>query len=74
MMAEYRHAKGIKASKLKLFLSPLALLLRGVIFRLGFLDGWQGICFHLVMANYAMQKELFLFDFENSSSKMPDPS
>lgn len=73
MMADYRHAKGIKASKLKLFLSPLALLLRGIIFRLGFLDGWQGVCFHLVMANYAMQKELFLFDLEDSSRRISGP-
>lgn len=69
MMAEYRHSKGIKASKIKLFLSPMALLLRGIVFRLGFLDGWQGICYHLVTANYALQKELFLFDLEKSISK-----
>ena len=74
MMAEYRHWEGVKASIPKLFLSPLALFVRGMLFRLGFLDGWQGLCFHLVMANYAMQKELFLFDLEQSDSGNPDPT
>ena len=62
MMAEYRFAKGAKPSILKLLTSPLSLLIRGLVFRLGFLDGWQGIVFHLVMAFYSLQKELFLFD------------
>ena len=66
MMAEYRFEKGAKPSIVKLFISPCALLLRGLILRLGFLDGWQGITFHLIMAFYSMQKELYLFDFINA--------
>ncbi len=62
MMAEHRYATGAKPSRLKLLTSPTALLIRGLVFRLGFLDGWQGVVYHLVTAFYSMQKELYLFD------------
>lgn len=68
MMAEHRFHKGEKPRLSKLFLSPAALLFRGLFLRLGFLDGWQGLVFHLIMAFYSFQKELFLFDLYKSKN------
>ena len=68
MMAEYRFKNNEKPRLTKLFLSPAALLIRGMIFRLGFIDGWQGLAFHIIMAFYSFQKELFLFDLYKSDS------
>lgn len=62
MMAQHRFQNGEKPRLAKLFLSPASLFIRGMVFRLGFLDGWQGLAFHLIMAFYSLQKELFLFD------------
>ncbi|HWS40463.1 MAG TPA: glycosyltransferase family 2 protein [Arenimonas sp.] len=69
MMAEYRYTNGAKPSILKLLASPLSLLIRGLIFKLGLLDGWQGVVYHFIMAFYSMQKELYLFDLHKSSWK-----
>lgn len=69
MMAEHRYSIGAKPSRLKLLTSPIALLIRGLVLRLGFLDSWQGIVFHLVMAFYSMQKELYLFDLYELNKK-----
>ncbi len=60
MMAEHEYARGKRASLLKLVLSPAWRFWRGYIFRLGFLDGWQGLVYAYVRANYVRQKSIML--------------
>ncbi|MET0582001.1 MAG: glycosyltransferase family 2 protein [Pseudoxanthomonas sp.] len=60
MMAEYDHARGKRASLLKLVLSPAWRFWRGYVFRFGFLDGWQGLVYAYVRANYVRQKTIML--------------
>ena len=60
MMAEHEHARGKRPSLFKLVLSPAWRFWRGYIFRLGFLDGWQGLVYAYVRANYVRQKSIML--------------
>jgi glycosyltransferase involved in cell wall biosynthesis len=60
MMAEYEYARGKRASSLKLVFSPAWRFWRGYFLRLGFLDGWQGLVYAYVRANYVRQKSLML--------------
>ena len=60
MMAEYDHARGKQASVLKLILAPGWRFWRGYVLRLGFLDGWQGLVYAYVRANYVRQKSIML--------------
>jgi glycosyltransferase involved in cell wall biosynthesis len=60
MMAEHEHARGKRASMLKLVLSPAWRFWRGYVLRLGFLDGWQGLVYAYVRANYVRQKSIML--------------
>ena len=60
MMAEHEHARGKRASLLKLVLSPAWRFWRGYVLRRGFLDGWQGLVYAYVRANYVRQKSIML--------------
>ena len=60
MMAEHEHARGKRPSLFKLVLSPAWRFWRGYVFRLGFLDGWQGLVYAYVRANYVRQKSIML--------------
>ena len=42
-------------------LNPLWRFVRGYLLRLGFLDGWRGLVFALIEANYVRRKYLGLF-------------
>jgi glycosyltransferase involved in cell wall biosynthesis len=61
MMAEYEFSRGKRASLAKLILSPAWRFWRGYVFRLGFLDGWHGLVYAYVRANYVRQKTIMLW-------------
>lgn len=61
MMAEHEFARGKRASLAKLILSPAWRFWRGYVFRGGFLDGWHGLVYAYVRANYVRQKTIMLW-------------
>ena len=64
MMAEYEFSRGKRASLGKLIFSPAWRFWRGYVFRLGFLDGWHGLVYAYVRANYVRQKTIMLWLLE----------
>lgn len=64
MMAEHEFARGKRASLGKLVLSPAWRFWRGYVFRLGFLEGWHGLVYAYVRANYVRQKTIMLWMLE----------
>jgi glycosyltransferase involved in cell wall biosynthesis len=61
MMAEYDFARGKRATLAKLVLSPAWRFWRGYLLRGGFLDGWHGLVYAYVRANYVRQKTIMLW-------------
>lgn len=61
MMAEYEFARGKRATLGKLILAPAWRFWRGYVFRLGFLEGWHGLVYAYVRANYVRQKTIMLW-------------
>lgn len=61
MMAQDEFARGKRASWAKLVVSPAWRFWRGYVFRLGFLDGWRGLVYAYVRANYVRQKAIMLW-------------
>lgn len=68
MMAEHEFARGKRASLAKLIVSPAWRFWRGYLFRLGFLDGWHGLVYAYVRANYVRQKTIMLWLLQNGRS------
>lgn len=64
MMAEHMHAKGRRASLLNMAVNPAWRFFRGYVLRLGFLDGWRGLVYAYVRANYVRQKFIMLWLIE----------
>ena len=64
MMAEYEFSRGKRASLGKLILSPAWRFWRGYVLRFGFLDGWHGLVYAYVRANYVRQKTIMLWMLE----------
>lgn len=64
LMAEHMHARGRRARLVNILFNPFWRFLRGYLLRLGFLDGWRGLVFAYVEANYVRQKfiKLWLLD------------
>jgi len=64
MMAEHMHAKGRRASLFNILFNPFWRFFRGYVLRAGFLDGWRGLIYAYVKANYVRQKfiKLWLLD------------
>ena len=60
MMAEHEFARGKRASWSKLVLAPAWRFWRGYVLRAGFLDGWRGLVYAYVRANYVPQKAIML--------------
>jgi len=56
MMAEHQHGAGKRAHLHNLVLNPFWRFLRGYVLRGGFLDGWRGLVYAYVEANYVRQK------------------
>lgn len=58
LMAQHLHARGRRASLAAIVLSPAWRFLRGYVLRAGFLDGWRGLVFALVEADYVRRKAI----------------
>ena len=61
LMARSLYARGKRCGLLKVLVNPQWRFLRGYFIRLGFLDGWRGLVFALVEANYVRRKYLGLY-------------
>ncbi len=67
LMAEHLHAQGKRAHLFNIVLNPLWRFLRGYILRAGFLDGWRGLVYAYVEANYVRQKFIKLWLLERDA-------
>ncbi|HUH90664.1 MAG TPA: glycosyltransferase family 2 protein [Lysobacter sp.] len=65
MMAEHDFTRGKRASLAKLVLSPAWRFWRGYLLRGGFRDGWHGLVYAYVRANYVRQKTIMLWLLQN---------
>ncbi len=61
LMADHMHAHGRRAHVLNILLNPFWRFVRGFVFRGGFLDGWRGLVYAYVEANYVRQKFIMLW-------------
>jgi glycosyltransferase involved in cell wall biosynthesis len=61
MMAEHMHANGRKASLVNIVVNPFWRFVRGYVLRGGFRDGWRGLIYAYVKANYVRQKFIKLW-------------
>jgi glycosyltransferase involved in cell wall biosynthesis len=61
LMARALYARGKRCGLLKVLANPQWRFFRGYVIRLGFLDGWRGLVFALVEANYVRRKYLALY-------------
>lgn len=61
LMARALYARGKRCGLPKVLFNPQWRFFRGYVLRLGFLDGWRGLVFHLVEANYVRRKYLGLY-------------
>ena len=61
MMAEHEYARGRRATVAKLVLAPAWRFWRGYLLRGGFRDGWHGLVYAYVRANYVRQKTIMLW-------------
>lgn len=68
MMAEHDFARGKRATLAKLVLSPAWRFWRGYVLRAGFLDGWHGLVYAYVRANYVRQKTVMLWMLQNGAA------
>lgn len=64
LMAADMHARGRRAHVWNLLLNPFWRFLRGYVLRAGFLDGWRGLVYAWVEANYVSQKFVMLWLLE----------
>ncbi len=64
MMATHEFGRGKRASLAKLVLAPAWRFWRGFVLRGGFLDGWHGLVYAYVRANYVRQKTVMLWLLE----------
>jgi glycosyltransferase involved in cell wall biosynthesis len=61
LMAEALYKRGKRGGLAKALINPQWRFFRGYVLRLGFLDGWRGLVFALVEANYVRRKYLGLY-------------
>ena len=61
MMAAHMHAAGRRARIASILLNPAWRFLRGYVLRGGFRDGWRGLVYASVEANYVRQKFIRLW-------------
>ncbi len=73
MMAEHEFARGKRATLGKLVLAPAWRFWRGFLFRGGFRDGWHGLVYAYVRANYVRQKTIMLWMLGNGQA-VADPA
>jgi glycosyltransferase involved in cell wall biosynthesis len=61
LMASALYGSGQRCGLGKVLLNPQWRFVRGYVLRLGFLDGWRGLVFALIEANYVRRKYLQLY-------------
>jgi glycosyltransferase involved in cell wall biosynthesis len=61
LMAQALYARGRRCGLAPVLLNPQWRFVRGYLLRLGFLDGWRGLVFALIEANYVRRKYLGLY-------------
>ena len=61
LMARALYDSGKRCGLGKVLLNPQWRFVRGYVLRLGFLDGWRGLVFALIEANYVRRKYLELY-------------
>lgn len=61
LMAEHMHAQGRTARIANIVFNPVWRFVRGYVLRRGFLDGWRGLVYAYVEANYVRQKFIKLW-------------
>jgi glycosyltransferase involved in cell wall biosynthesis len=61
LMARALFKSGKRCGLAKVLINPQWRFVRGYILRLGFLDGWRGLVFALIEANYVRRKYLQLY-------------
>ncbi|HKT71484.1 MAG TPA: glycosyltransferase family 2 protein [Steroidobacteraceae bacterium] len=61
LMARSLYARGQRCGLLKVLVNPQWRFFRGYCLRRGFLDGWRGLVFALIEANYVRRKYLQLY-------------
>ena len=61
LMGEQMHAHGQRGRLSKLLFNPFWRFVRGYVLRLGCLDGWRGLVWSLIEADYVRQKYLHLW-------------
>lgn len=74
MMATHEFARGKRASLAKLVLAPAWRFWRGFVLRGGFLDGWHGLVYAYVRANYVRQKTLMLWLLQRGQPLVDPPA
>ncbi|MCW4456445.1 glycosyltransferase family 2 protein [Flavobacterium sp. MXW15] len=73
MMAEHEFARGKRATLGKLVLAPAWRFWRGWLLRGGFRDGWHGLVYAYVRANYVRQKTIMLWLLQNGQPVADPP-
>lgn len=73
MMAEHDFKRGRRASLVGLVLSPAWRFWRGYLLRAGFLDGWHGLVYAYVRANYVRQKTIMLWMLQRKQPVVDPP-
>jgi glycosyltransferase involved in cell wall biosynthesis len=61
LMAQALYRRGKRCGMGRVLINPLWRFVRGYFLRLGLLDGWRGLVFALVEANYVRRKYLALY-------------
>ena len=61
LMAQALYQRGRRCGLTPVLVNPQWRFVRGYLLRLGFLDGWRGLVFALIEANYVRRKYLGLF-------------
>jgi len=61
LMAQALYGRGRRCGLTPVVLNPQWRFVRGYLLRLGFLDGWRGLVFALIEANYVRRKYLGLY-------------
>ena len=61
LMAQALYQEGRRCGLTPLLVNPQWRFVRGYLLRLGFLDGWRGLVFALIEANYVRRKYLGLY-------------
>ena len=70
LMAQALYESGKRCGLGKVLINPQWRFVRGYLLRLGFLDGWRGLVFALIEANYVRRKYLELYMLEQRRLRM----